>query len=161
MSFCSPSYFPANVCCFACVSFHVPVLAFTPALPALSRTSPPKIFFEHACSRPLLQRTSFHIPLPLPQCTSFPSCIFLSRNSLCFRSSYACPTLLLTKSYRVYPLQVPPPVYFLPFPFTLSSRTSLYCGFYLYCVCYVFFFPFCFTGIFMKNVFLLDNLFFY
>ena len=37
--FCSPSYFPANLCCFACVSFHIPVLPFPLALPSIPHTS--------------------------------------------------------------------------------------------------------------------------
>ena len=104
MSFCSPFYFPANDCWFACVSFHIPVLSFPPALPSISRTS------------------------------------------------HVCPALSLPKSCWVCLLQVPPPAYFLPFLFILLFRTSLYCGFYLFRVCILFFFPF-FTGIFLKNVF--------
>ena len=37
MSFCSLSYFPANHCCFSCVSFHSPVLPFPPALLSILR----------------------------------------------------------------------------------------------------------------------------
>ena len=67
-----PSYFPANHCCFACVTFHIPILPFPPALPSFPRSSlfiphfPSQNPVEHVRSRFLLQRTSFYIPLPLP-----------------------------------------------------------------------------------------------
>ena len=109
MSFCSPSYFTSNECCFACVLFHISPISFF-------------------------------------SCTSF--------NSLYFPF---CPALPLPKSCWAYPLQAPPSTQFFLFSFALPSRTSLYCGFYLYCVCNVFFFNFCFTEIFLKNVFVLDN----
>ena len=72
MSFCSPSYFPANDCCFACVSFHIPVF---PSIPCTSRFVPHFLFqnsVERRRSRFLLQRTSFNIPLPFPPAFSYP-----------------------------------------------------------------------------------------
>ena len=72
MSFCSHSYFPANDCCFACVSFHIPVLPFLPALPSFPRTFRFVPHFssqnpaEHVRSRSLLQHTFFYIPIPFP-----------------------------------------------------------------------------------------------
>ena len=57
MSFCSPSYFPANDCSFACVSFHIPVLPFPPALPIV-RTSSPKIPLQFPSLAYFLSRPS-------------------------------------------------------------------------------------------------------
>ena len=180
MSFCFPSY----DCCFASVSFHVPVLPFLPSFPRTSRlfrTSPPKILLsipapgpsfsvlhfsslypflpctafsypvlpfvpvlsmfvpylpfqnpvEHAHSgRPLIQRTSFFIPLPFPLLYFLFSCISLSCTFLRFCTFHVFAAVPLSKSCWACPLQVPPPAYFLSFPFTLSSLTFLYCGYY-------------------------------
>ena len=87
-------------------------------------------------------RTSLYPFLP---CSSFSSCISLSRTSLRSPTFHVCPALSLPKSCWACPLLVPSPVYFLPFPFSLPFRTFLYCGFYLYCV-YCFFFPFFLLG---------------
>ena len=84
MSFCCSSYFFANHCCFACVSFHIPVLPFPPAPPSIPRTSrfvphfPFQNPIEHTRSRSLLQHTSphpstlsFHV-LPFPPAFPLP-----------------------------------------------------------------------------------------
>ena len=71
MSFCSPSYSSANHCYFACVSFHIPVLPFPPALPSISGISrfvphfPYKILLSMPASGPSSSVLS-HIPLPFP-----------------------------------------------------------------------------------------------
>ena len=101
-----------------------PVFLFCPALP-LPKSSwacllqvPPPAYFP----------TFLYSFLP---CSSFFYCISLSRTSLRSPTSHVCPALSFPKSCWAGPLQVPPPMYFLPFPFTLPSRTSLYSGFYL------------------------------
>ena len=145
--------FPVNDCYFTCVSSHIPVLPFPPALPPIPCTfrfvqhSPFQNPVVHARSRSFLQRTSFHIP----RTGTFLSCtsIFFLPPFLIlyfpFRSHTfcVCSALPLPKSCWACTLQVPSPAYFLLF--TFPSRISLYCGFYLYCVCNVFFFTFCFT----------------
>ena len=160
MDFCSPSYFPVNDCCFACVPFHIPVLPFPPALPlflllVLSRASPSKILLSMPAPGPsscVLPLTWFTFILPFLPCTSFPSCIFLFLTSLRFRTFHVCPALPLPKSCWACPLQIPPPAYFFPFPFILHFCTFLYCGFYLFCVCILFIFFF-FYWDFSKNLF--------
>ena len=90
MSFCSPSYFPANDCYFACVSFHIPVCLFPPPLSSFPFTSRFVQHFssqnnvEHARSSSLLQCTSFHIPLSVPSMYFFSSCFFLSHKLFLF-----------------------------------------------------------------------------
>ena len=80
------------------------------------------------------------------------SCTFFSaRTSLNLPYFSFCPALSLPKSCCACPLQVPPPAYFLSFLFTFPSRTSLYCGFYLYYVCNVFFLPLLFYWDFPEN----------
>ena len=114
MSFCSPFYFPANDCCFACISFHIFVLPFLlhfllfPVLSVLFRTSPLKILLSMPApgtSSSVLPFTSLYPFLP---CTSFPSCIFLSRTfHVCSAlslpgpslSSSALPSLYLSLPY--------------------------------------------------------------
>ena len=74
MSFCSPSYFLTNDCCFACASYHIPYFLFllhflnSPVLPVLSRTSPPIILV----SMPATDPSSSALPLffTLPSRTS-------------------------------------------------------------------------------------------
>ena len=75
---------------------------------------------------------------------------FVPHSHTSFNSPF-CPALPLPKSCSACPLQVPPPVYFLPF--TLSSLLPYIVDLaliFLYCVCNAFFFTFCFTGIFPK-----------
>ena len=135
ISFCSPSYFPANHCCFACVSFHIPVLLFCPALPL------PKSCW--AClSRSLFQRTFPYFSILFSHVLPFPPAFPFSVLPFVPVLPMFVHALPLTKSCWACPLQVPPPAYFLPFPFTLPSHTFLYCGSYHFCVCIVFFFPF-------------------
>ena len=64
-------------------------------------------------------------------CVSFHISVFPFPSALKFNSPYFpfCPALSLLKSCWACLLQVPSPMYFLPF--TFPSRTSLYCGFYL------------------------------
>ena len=57
-------------------------------------------------------------------------------------------------------LQVPPSASFLPFSFTLPFRTSLYCGFYLYCVCIAFSSHFL-LAFSWKNIFVIDDFFYW
>ena len=71
MSFCSPSYFSAKDCCFACVSFHIPILPQFPVLSVLSRTFPSQNPVEYSRSRPLFQRISFPFPLFFPSVLSY------------------------------------------------------------------------------------------
>ena len=78
MSFCSPFYFPANNCCFACVSFHIPLLPSISCTFRLSLTFPPKILLSMPAPGisssvlpftslyPFLPCTSFRILLPFP-----------------------------------------------------------------------------------------------
>ena len=134
MSFCSPSYFPANHCCFACVSFHIPVLPFPPALHSfprtfrfVQRTFAPKILLGMPAPGPSSSVLP-HIPLPFPSCISFSFPYF--------------PCLSLTYASKILLSRIPPPGYFLPFPIALLSRTSLYC-----------FFLSLFFRIFLKNLF--------
>ena len=100
MGFCSPSYFPANDCCFACVSFHILVFPFSPALPSFSRTShfvprfPSQNPVEHTRSRCLLQRTSFYIPIDFPPMNFFFFLNFLIPDF----SSFSC-SLCLSRSF--------------------------------------------------------------
>ena len=98
ISICSRSYFPANHCRFACVSFHIPVLFFPPTLPSILHTSrfvphfPSQNPVEHARFRSLLQRTFPHPStffshvLPFPLAFPFPVLPIF------------CPTLHLQKS---------------------------------------------------------------
>ena len=84
--FCSPSYFLANLCCFACVSFHILELPFPPVLHVLSRTSPPKILLSMPSSNVLpslsiypFLHCEFYLPLFY---WDFPEkCLW---NSICF-----------------------------------------------------------------------------
>ena len=138
MNFCSPSYFPAIHCCFACVSFHIPVLPFPPALPSIPRISRFVPNFssqnpvDHARSRSLLQPTSPHpstlsaYVLPFPPAFLFPVLSFV-------------PVLPMLVPH--FPSQNPvqharsrSPFQRTSFPLTLPSRASRYCGFYLFCV---------------------------
>ena len=165
MSFCSPSYFPANDCCFACVSFHVPTLPFPPAFPSIPHTFHfvphflSQTLVEHARCRSFLQRTSFHIFLLFPLMYFHSLLHFLIPYFPSFPYFSCLSRTFLTKILFRMPAPCPSPAYFLPF--ALPSCTFLYCGFYLYCVCNVFFFPFCFAGTFLKDVFILDDLFFF
>ena len=101
-----------------------PYFPFCPALPlpkscwACSLQVPPPVYFP----------TSLY---PFLSCTFFHSSISFSRTFLSSRTSHFCPAFPLPRSCLACPFQVPPPAYFLLFPFTLPSRTSLYCGFYL------------------------------
>ena len=148
MSFCSPSSFPASDCCFACVSLHIPVLPFSSCTSFNSLYFPfyPALPFPKSFSRSSSSALPFISLYPFIPCTSFPSCISL------FRTSHICPALPLPKSCWACPLRVPPPAYFLPF--TLLSRTSLYCVLYV-------FLPSFFTWIFLKILFIIDDLLFY
>ena len=141
MSFCCP-HFIANDCYFACVSFHILVLSFLlhflqfPVLPVLSLIYPSK-----TCSACPLQAPPPAYSLSHP--SIFSSLVHLSRTSL--------PKILLS-------MPVPgPSSSVLPYP-SLPHFPVLWI--YLYCVCNVFSFSFCFTGILLKNVVVLDELFF-
>ena len=131
MSFCSPSYFPANNCCFAVSRSTLPYFLQSSVLPVLSHNSPPKILLSMPAPGPYSSVLSFTSLYPFLPCTSFPSCISLSCTSLRSHTSHVCHALPLPKSCLECSLQVPPPAYFLLFLFIFLSRTSLYCGFYL------------------------------
>ena len=137
MSFGFSSYFPASHCCFACVSFHIPVLPFS------SLTSFNFPYFPF-CPAFALPKSCWACPLlvsPPAYFSTFPY-FFLLPHFLQFSYFPFCPALPLTKSCWACPLQVSLLAYFLLFPFTLPYRTFLYCGLYLFCVCIVFFFSF-------------------
>ena len=128
MSFCSPSYFPANDCCFACVSFQISVLPSIPCTSSFVPHFPSQNSVEHARSKSLLQRNSFYITL------SFSPMYFLSLLHFLtpyFPSFPYFPGLSRTSSSKIL-LSMPASdpsssIYFLSFP----SRTFLCCGFYL------------------------------
>ena len=134
MSFSSPSYFPANHCCFACVPCFLFLLHFLqfPSLPLPKscwacpfEVLPPAYFLSHPST------LSSHV-LPFSPAFPYPILPFVPVLPMLF------PHLLsLSKSSWACPPRVPLPAYFLPFSFTLPCN----CGFYLFCIC-IFFFPF-------------------
>ena len=136
----------ASVCIFClslcCVSFHIFILFFSSCTFFISLyfLFCPALPFLKSCWACPLQRTSFKSLYPFLPCTFFPSCMSLSRSSLRFPYFPFCPALNLLKSCWLCMLQIPPTAYF--FLFTPPSVTSLYCGFYLYCVSNTFFLNF-------------------
>ena len=73
------------------------------------------------------------VTLPFPPMYFLSLLHFLIPHLSLFPYFLFCPALPLPKSCWACPLQVPPPSYFLSSLYP-SSRTSLSCGFYLYCV---------------------------
>ena len=131
LSFCSPSYFSANGCFFACVSLYIPVLPFSPALPSILRT------FQYFCHALPLPKSSWACRLEVPPPTYFYISLPVARMYFLFLQHYLIPYFpclsrnSTPKIFWACPLRVPPPAYFLPFSITLPSPTSMYCGFYL------------------------------
>ena len=153
MSFCSPFYFPANECLFMLVSrstfpyflFLLHSFQFSVLHKCFAPTSPPKILL--ACSRCILQRTSFHILRPfLP--TSFPSCtsqMFYPKLSLP-KSSWACSRSLLQRTSFPFPLPFPPVLcchgdfFIIVFYIGHVGLMRFYDCFFFYCTCNAFLF---------------------
>ena len=132
MSFWSPSYFSANDCCFTCVLFHIPVTCFSSCTSFISPFYPAPVY----------------VPIPFPPMYFLSLLYFLSLYFLCL-SCTSPPKILLRMHVPGPSCNVLPCIV----DFTLT------CWFYFDYVCNVFFFPFCFTGIFLKNVFI--DLFYY
>ena len=126
------SFFPPTIVFFLLVSDRSTFLYFLffqsfllyPVLPnCFARTSSPKSSW--ACPLEVPSPAYFSTFLyPFLPCTSFFSCISLSRTSLRSRTSHVCLALSLPKSSWACPFWIPPSVYFLSF--TLPSCTSLY-----------------------------------
>ena len=112
-----------------------------PVLPVLSRTSPPKILLSMTAPGP-----SFHIPLPFPPMYVLSLLHFLIPYFPC--SSRTSPPKILLSMPAPGPSSI-------VLPSLLLSYFPVKC-----CVCTVFFFSFCFTGLFLKNVFVLGVLVF-
>ena len=155
MSVCSPSYFPSNRCCFVCASFHLPVLPFPPALSSFPHTSRfvPHFPFQNPVTCPLQVPLSAYFLL-------HPS-TFSSRVLLPFPLVLPYPVLPMIASH--FPSQN-----LVEHAWSRSSSSvlpSLYCGFYwlvdftsiVSVMCFSFL---CFTGAFLKSVFI-DNFFYF
>ena len=135
MSFCSTSCFPANHCCFHCVSFHIPVLPFPPTLPLISRTSR---FVSHSLS------TLFpHLLFP-PSAFSFSVLPFVPVLFMLVPIAFP-PKILLSMPAPSLSSSVLPSLYPSISYFPVLWILLILC---LYCVFLLFF-----TGIFLKNVF--------
>ena len=117
-------YFPANDCCFACVSFHILLLLFLPALPSIPRTFPfvpyfplkscwacpfqisPTAYFPTSLYTFLLCTSFLYFPLfPYFPCLSrtFPPKILLSMPAP-GPSSSALPSLYPSRAVDVFDL---------------------------------------------------------
>ena len=108
MSFCSPSYFPANNFFCLCLAPHSLNSPYFPIV--LTRTSLPKIFLSMLARGPSFSVLSFTSLYPFLPCTSFPSCISFTPHPKIFLS---------------IPARGSPPAYFLPFPVLDFTSTFL------------------------------------
>ena len=174
MSFSSPSYFLTNDCCFACFSFHIPVLSFPPFFSFIFPYLP-------FCPALPLSKSSWAIPLQVPSSAYFFLHFYaFSSHVLPFPPAFSylvlsfIPILLLfVRHYSSQnPVEHARSKFFLqhtsfPFPLPFSPALScivdftLACWFYLYRVCSCVFLPFCFTGVFLEIIFMIDDLFFF
>ena len=148
MSFFSPSSFPANDCCFACVSLHIPVLPFPLALRSI------------ACTSRFIPHFPFQNPSPGPppaRFLSYPSTL----SSHVFPFPPAFPYSVLCIFVAHFPSQNP--VEHARFESRLQCTSSLL-PFSPVLPCIVsntFFFPLFYTWIFLKILFIIDDLLFF
>ena len=111
------------------------------------RTLAPKILLSMPAPGPSFS-VLFHIPLPFPPMYLLSLLHFLFSYFPCLSRTFPPSSSVLLYSFLPY------------FPILWILLLPWLVNFYLYCVCTMFFFPFRFTGVFLKILFMIDDLVF-